>query len=36
MANIRYPDAPRVAVGVVVIHQNKVLLVLRGKPPGEG
>jgi 8-oxo-dGTP diphosphatase len=35
MANIRYPDAPRVAAGVVVIHQHKVLLVLRGKPPGE-
>jgi 8-oxo-dGTP diphosphatase len=36
MVNTRYPDAPRVAVGVVVIHQNKVLLVLRGQPPGEG
>jgi 8-oxo-dGTP diphosphatase len=36
MVKTHYPDAPRVAVGVVVIHQNKVLLVLRGKPPGEG
>lgn len=30
-----YPDAPRVAVGAVVIHQGKVLLVLRGQPPGQ-
>jgi ADP-ribose pyrophosphatase len=30
-----YPDAPRVAVGAVVTHQNKVLLVLRGQPPAK-
>lgn len=36
MTNTIYPDAPRVAVGGVVIHQNKVLLVLRGQPPAEG
>ncbi len=28
-----YPTVPRVAAGAVVIHQNKVLLVLRGQPP---
>jgi ADP-ribose pyrophosphatase len=31
-----YPDLPRVAVGGVVIYQNKVLLVLRGKAPAKG
>ena len=31
-----YPDAPRVAVGAVVFHQNKVLLVLRGQAPSKG
>lgn len=31
----KYPDAPRVAVGAVVIHENKVLLVLRGKAPAK-
>jgi ADP-ribose pyrophosphatase len=36
MANTRYPDAPRVAVGGVVVHNNKVLLILRGQPPSEG
>ncbi len=30
-----YPDAPRVAVGAVVMHQDKVLLVLRGQPPAK-
>jgi ADP-ribose pyrophosphatase len=35
MVNTRYPDAPRVAVGGVVVHKNKVLLVLRGQPPSE-
>ncbi|MCL4302795.1 MAG: NUDIX hydrolase [Anaerolineae bacterium] len=30
-----YPDAPRVAVGAVVTHQDKVLLVLRGQPPAK-
>ena len=36
MATTHYPDAPRLAVGVVVIYEQKVLLVLRGKPPGKG
>jgi len=31
-----YPDHPRVGVGAVVFKNNKVLLVLRGKPPAEG
>lgn len=31
-----YPDAPRVAVGAVVTHQDKVLLVLRNQPPAQG
>ena len=35
MTNKVYPDAPRVAVGAVVLHQNKVLLVLRGEPPSK-
>jgi ADP-ribose pyrophosphatase len=33
MANKEYPDAPRVATGAVVLHNDKVLLVLRGQPP---
>jgi 8-oxo-dGTP diphosphatase len=33
MSNTIYPDAPRVAVGAVVINQDKVLLVLRNKAP---
>lgn len=33
MASTEYPDAPRVAVGAVVVHQGKVLLVLRNKAP---
>ena len=36
MASKEYPDAPRVAVGAVVLHNNKVLLVLRGQNPGKG
>ena len=31
-----YPDRPRVAVGAVVIHDGRVLLVKRGKPPAHG
>jgi ADP-ribose pyrophosphatase len=31
----RYPDFPRVAVGAVVFKADKILLVLRGKPPAE-
>lgn len=30
-----YPKHPRVAVGAVVFKEDKVLLVLRGKPPAE-
>lgn len=36
MASKEYPDAPRVAVGAVVLHQNKALLVLRGQAPAKG
>lgn len=36
MVNTIYPDAPRLAVGAVVIHQHRVLLVLRGKAPAKG
>lgn len=36
MVDTIYPDAPRVAVGALVIHQNKVLLILRGKAPTKG
>ena len=36
MRNNEYPDRPRVAVGAVVIHDNRVLLVKRGKPPSFG
>ncbi len=31
-----YPDHPLLAVGAVVIHQGRVLLVRRLRPPGEG
>jgi 4-nitrophenyl phosphatase len=31
-----YPDCPRIAVGAVVVHEGRVLLVKRGKPPSEG
>ena len=30
-----YPNRPRVAVGAIVFHDSKVLLVRRGKPPAE-
>ena len=36
MSSKVYPDAPRVAVGAVVFHQDKVLLVLRGQAPAKG
>ncbi|UCF91609.1 MAG: NUDIX hydrolase [Desulfobacterales bacterium] len=36
MAGNEYPDRPRVAVGSVVLHDDQVLLVRRGKPPSEG
>jgi 8-oxo-dGTP diphosphatase len=31
-----YPDLPQVAVGAVVIHHGRVLLVKRGNPPADG
>jgi 8-oxo-dGTP diphosphatase len=31
-----YPDAPRVAVGALVLHDGRLLVVERGKPPAEG
>jgi len=31
-----YPDKPRVAVGAVVMHAGRVLVVERGNPPAEG
>ena len=36
MADTEYPDKPRVAVGAVVIHNDRILLVKRGKPPAQG
>lgn len=33
--NSDYPKHPRIAVGAVVFKEDKVLLVLRGKPPAE-
>jgi ADP-ribose pyrophosphatase len=36
MSNREYPDAPRVAVGAIVIKDGQVLLVRRGQPPSEG
>jgi ADP-ribose pyrophosphatase len=36
MSSNCYPEHPRVAVGAVIIHNNRVLLVKRGKPPAEG
>ena len=36
MSNTEYPDLPRVAVGAVVIHSHRILLVKRGKQPAEG
>jgi ADP-ribose pyrophosphatase YjhB (NUDIX family) len=31
-----YPPFPRVGVGAVVLHEDKVLLVRRGRPPSAG
>lgn len=36
MPNTEYPDLPRVAVGAVVIHCDRILLVKRGKAPAQG
>ncbi|NNG02063.1 MAG: NUDIX hydrolase [Desulfobacteraceae bacterium] len=35
MAPVDYPHRPVVAVGAVVIHDGRVLLVKRGQPPSE-
>lgn len=35
-ASNEYPDRPRVAVGVVVVHEGRVLLVERARPPSLG
>jgi len=32
----RYPDAPRVGIGIVVLRGDEVLLVRRGQPPALG
>jgi ADP-ribose pyrophosphatase len=34
-SNGAYPNSPQVAVGAIVFKEDKVLLVLRGKPPAE-
>jgi len=31
-----YPDKPRVAIGAVVMHDGRVLVVERGNPPAQG
>ena len=36
MSEREYPDAPRVAVGAIVVKDERVLLVRRGQPPSEG
>jgi len=33
---MEYPDRPRVAVGAVVMHEGRVLVVERGNPPAQG
>ena len=33
---VEYPDAPRVAVGALVLHEGRLLVVERGNPPAEG
>ena len=36
MSTHEYPDSPQLAVGAIVMRNHKVLLVKRGRPPGEG
>lgn len=36
MSTREYPDAPRVAVGAIMLKDDRVLLVKRGHPPNEG
>lgn len=33
---VEYPQAPRVAVGALVLHEGRLLVVERGNPPAEG
>jgi len=34
--SVEYPDAPRVAIGALVLHEGRLLVVERGHPPAEG
>ena len=36
MSTAEYPDSPQIAVGAIVIRDNKILLVKRSLPPGKG
>lgn len=36
MNNLGYPSTPQPAVGAVVIHAGRILLVKRARPPGQG
>ena len=36
MTASKYPDAPRVAVGALVIKDDRVLMIKRGKSPSKG
>jgi ADP-ribose pyrophosphatase len=36
MVSGRYPRQPVIAVGAVVVHQNRILLIRRGKEPAKG
>lgn len=33
---VEYPEAPRVAVGALVLHEGRLLVVERGNPPAKG
>jgi ADP-ribose pyrophosphatase len=36
MVSSKYPQQPVIAVGAVVMHQNRILLIRRGKEPARG
>jgi ADP-ribose pyrophosphatase len=36
MVSGKYPQQPVIAVGAVVVHQNRILLIRRGKEPAKG
>ena len=36
MASRKYPPQPVIAVGAVVVHKNRLLLIQRGKEPAKG